>query len=355
MNINTLVRPNILKMKPYSSARDEFKGTATVFLDANENPNNNGLNRYPDPLAMAVKQELSKIKGVKPENIFLGNGSDEAIDVLIRIFCEPAMDNIVTLPPTYGMYEVSAETSNISVLKINLEADFQPNIDKILMEHPDTIGRGVNEHSKILFICSPNNPTGNSIEKTTILKLIQGFKGIVVIDEAYIDFAEQASCIDLIHQYPNVVVLQTFSKAWGFAAIRCGMAFSSTEIIALMNKVKPPYNVNELTQQAALKALKNVAKKEKAVKTILSERKKLVNKLRTFSFVQYIYPTDANFILVKLRQPNEMYQWLLANGIVVRNRNNVVLCEGCLRITVGTPAENKILLKTLQESDYLIA
>ena len=347
MNINDLVRPNILKMKPYSSARDEFKGTASIFLDANENPNDNGLNRYPDPLAMTVKQELGKIKSVKPENIFLGNGSDEAIDVLIRIFCEPAVDNIVTLPPTYGMYEVSAETSNIEVLKINLNPDFQPNIDAIL--------RGVTERSKILFICSPNNPTGNSIEKAAILQLLQRFKGIVVIDEAYIDFAEQASCIELIEQYPNLVVLQTFSKAWGFAAIRCGMAFASAEIIAFMNKVKPPYNVNELTQQAALRALKNVYKKDKAVKIILSEREKLVNKLRTFTFVQHIYPTDANFVLVKVSQPNGMYQWLLTNGIVVRNRNNVVLCEGCLRITIGTPEENKMLLKVMQESDYNIS
>ena len=354
MNINDLVRPNILKMKPYSSARDEFKGTASVFLDANENPNNNGLNRYPDPLAMAVKQELGKIKGVKPENIFLGNGSDEAIDVLIRIFCEPNIDNIVTLPPTYGMYEVSAETSNISVLKINLEADFQPNVEKILL-HTSADGKGVNQHSKILFICSPNNPTGNSIEKAAILKLIEGFKGIVVIDEAYIDFSEQPSCIEWINQYPNLVILQTFSKAWGHAAIRCGMAFASKEIIDLMNKVKPPYNVNELTQRTALKALKDIYKKEKAVKSILSEREKLVNKLRTFTFVQHIYPTDANFVLVKVRQPNEMYQWLLTNGIVVRNRTNVALCEGCLRITIGTPAENKMLLKVMQESDYLIA
>ena len=347
MNIKELVRPNILKMKPYSSARSEFKGTAQVFLDANENPYDNGLNRYPDPLAMAVKEELCKIKGVKPENIFLGNGSDEVIDVLIRIFCEPRVDNIVTLPPTYGMYEVSADTSDVAVLKINLDADFQLETDKIL--------RGVTERSKILFICSPNNPTGNSLESEGILNLLEHFKGIVVIDEAYIDFSKEPSFIEQLGKFPNLVVMQTFSKAWGLAAIRCGMAFASCEIIDLMNKVKPPYNINQLTQQTALKALQKRAKKEKAVKEILSERKKLVERLRQFTFVQHIYPTDANFVLVKVRQPNEMYRWLSTNGVVVRNRTNVVLCEGCLRITVGTPAENERLLRVMQESDFLIA
>jgi histidinol-phosphate aminotransferase len=347
MNIKELVRSNILKMKPYSSARHEFKGAAHVFLDANENPYNNGLNRYPDPLAMAVKRELSKIKGVPPENIFIGNGSDEVIDVLIRIFCEPRVDNIVTLPPTYGMYEVSAETSDVEVLKFNLTADFQLETDKIL--------RGVKEKSKILFICNPNNPTGNSLTIEDVAKLIKEFKGIVVIDEAYIDFSKQPSFIEQLGNYPNLVVMQTFSKAWGLAAIRCGMAYASTEIIDLMNKVKPPYNINELTQQAALKALKNKAKKEKAVKEILYEREKLVNRLRQFTFVQHIYPSDANFILVKVAQPNEMYHWLSTNGVVVRNRTNVVLCEGCLRLTVGTPTENETLLKFMQESTYLIA
>jgi histidinol-phosphate aminotransferase len=347
MNIKELVRSNILKMKSYSSARHEFTGEAHVFLDANENPYNNGLNRYPDPLAMAFKRELSKIKGVPPENIFIGNGSDEVIDVLIRIFCEPRVDNIVTLPPTYGMYEVSAETSDVEVLKFNLTADFQLETDKIL--------RGVKEKSKILFICNPNNPTGNSLTIEDVAKLIKEFKGIVVIDEAYIDFSKQPSFIEQLGNYPNLVVMQTFSKAWGLAAIRCGMAYASTEIIDLMNKVKPPYNINELTQQAALKALKNKAKKEKAVKEILYEREKLVNRLRQFTFVQHIYPSDANFILVKVAQPNEMYHWLSTNGVVVRNRTNVVLCEGCLRLTVGTPTENETLLKFMQESTYLIA
>lgn len=349
MNINQLVRPNILKMKAYSSARDEFKGAASIFVDANENPfPNDGLNRYPDPLAMAVKREIAKIKGVDTENIFLGNGSDEVIDVLVRIFCEPRVDNIITLPPTYGMYQVSADTADVSVKTINLTPDFQPNVEEIL--------RGADEHSKILFICSPNNPTANNIESAKILNLLNAFKGIVVVDEAYIDFSAQQSCIDWIQTFPNLVVTQTFSKAWGMAGIRLGMAFGSKEVIDLMNKVKPPYNVNELTQRAALDLLKNkAAKKDTNVKEILAEREKMAAILRGYDFIDEVYPSDANFLLVKMPRPNEMYQWFLAHGIVVRNRNNVVLCEGCLRITVGTPEENKALLKVLKESQFLIA
>jgi histidinol-phosphate aminotransferase len=298
-------------------------------------------------LAMAIKHELSKIKGVKPENMFIGNGSDEVIDVLIRIFCEPRVDNIVTLPPTYGMYEVSANTSDVEVLKINLSTNFQLETDKIL--------RRVNAQSKILFICNPNNPTGNSLEFQSVIKILEHFKGIVVIDEAYIDFAKTQSFINQLKNYPNLVVMQTFSKAWGLAAVRCGMAFASAEIIALMNKVKPPYNVNDLTQKAVLKALKKKGQKEKMVKELLSEREKLVERLRQFTFVQHIYPSDANFVLVKVSQPNEMYNWLAANGVVVRNRSNVVLCEGCLRLTVGTPFENEKLLQVIKESNFLIA
>ncbi len=349
MNINQLVRPNILKMKAYSSARDEFKGAASVFLDANENPfPNDGLNRYPDPLALAVKNEIAKIKGVLAENIFLGNGSDEAIDVLVRIFCEPRVDNIITLPPTYGMYQVSADTADVAVRTVNLTADFQPKIEEIL--------RGADEHSKILFLCSPNNPTANNIESSKILNLLNSFKGIVVVDEAYIDFSTQQSCIDWIGTFPNLVVMQTFSKAWGMAGIRLGMAFGSKEVIDLMNKVKPPYNVNELTQRAALDLLKNkAAKKDANVKQILAEREKMATILRGYDFIEKVYPSDANFLLVKIPRPNEMYQWLLAHGIVVRNRNNVVLCEGCLRLTVGTPEENEALLRAFKESQFLIA
>ena len=349
MNINQLVRPNILKMKAYSSARNEFKGTASVFLDANENPfPNDGLNRYPDPLAMAVKREIAKIKGVETENIFLGNGSDEVIDVLVRIFCEPRVDNIITLPPTYGMYQVSADTADVAVRMINLTADFQPNIEEI--------GRGADERSKILFICSPNNPTANNIESAKILNLLNAFNGIVVVDEAYIDFSTQQSCVDWIQTFPNLVVMQTFSKAWGMAGIRLGMAFGSKQIIDLMNKVKPPYNVNELTQRAALDLLKNkAAKKDANVKEIIAEREKMAAILRGYIFVEKVYPSDANFLLVKMPNPNAMYNWFLTNGIVVRNRNTVTLCEGCLRLTVGTPEENTALLEAFKESQFLIA
>ena len=343
MTIKHLVRPNILKMNAYSSARDEFKGAASVFLDANENPfPNDGLNRYPDPVATAVRKELAKQKNVPAENIFLGNGSDEVIDVLIRVFCEPRIDNIITLPPTYGMYEVSANTADVEVRKIVLTPDFQPKVEDIL--------RGSDKHSKILFLCSPNNPTGNSFKKELILQLLATFDGIIVLDEAYIDFSDEPSCSRWLTYYPNLVIMQTFSKAWGLAAIRLGMAFASTEIIGLMNKVKPPYNVNELTQRMALDALKKADKTAKAIAEILSEREKLAKILRGLPSVKNVFPTDANFLLVKVEQPNELYNWLAMNGVVVRNRNNVVLCEGCLRITVGTVEENAALIKAMKDA-----
>ena len=347
MNINQLVRKNILNMKPYSSARDEFKGVASVFLDANENPYDTGLNRYPDPLAWAVKKELSAIKKVAPENIFLGNGSDEVIDVLMRIFCEPNVDNIITLPPTYGMYQVSADTCGVEVIKINLDENFQPKIEEIL--------RGANERSKILFICSPNNPSGNAIESGLILNLINNFKGIVVVDEAYSDFSKQPSCSEWIGTFSNLVVMQTFSKAWGLAGIRLGMAFASREIIDLMNKVKPPYNVNQLTQQAALDALKNVEKKNEQVAEILEQRAKMAEILRGLDVVEKVYPSDANFLLVKVRQANALYNYLLKKEIVVRNRHTVVLCEDCLRITIGVPDENAKLVKALKDAAFQFA
>ena len=274
MTINQLVRPNILKMKPYSSARDEFKGAASVFLDANENPfPNDGLNRYPDPVATVVREALAKQKDMPAENIFLGNGSDEVIDVLIRVFCEPRIDNIITLPPTYGMYEVSANTADVEVRKIVLTPDFQPNVADIL--------RGTDAHSKILFLCSPNNPTGNSFKKELILELLAKFNGIIAIDEAYIDFSHQPSCKRWLTYFPNLVIMQTFSKAWGLAAIRLGMAFASTEIIGLMNKVKPPYNVNELTQRMALTALQNADKTKATIVEILSETTRTAEPSRT--------------------------------------------------------------------------
>lgn len=347
MNINQLVRKNILNMKPYSSARDEFKGVASVFLDANENPYDTGLNRYPDPLAWAVKKELSAIKKVAAENIFLGNGSDEVIDVLMRIFCEPNVNNIITLPPTYGMYQVSADTCGVEVIKINLDENFQPKIEEIL--------RGANERSKILFICSPNNPSGNAIESGLILNLINNFKGIVVVDEAYSDFSKQPSCSEWIGTFSNLVVMQTFSKAWGLAGIRLGMAFASREIIDLMNKVKPPYNVNQLTQQAALDALKNVEKKNEQVAEILEQRGKMAEILRGLDVVEKVYPSDANFLLVKVRQANALYNYLLKKEIVVRNRHTIVLCEDCLRITVGVPSENAKLVMALKDAAFQFA
>ena len=336
-----LARKNIQSLKPYSSARHEFEGKADIFLDANENPFNNGMNRYPDPFQEKVKERIEEIKGISPKNTFLGNGSDEAIDLLLRIYCEPGKDHIITLPPTYGMYQVSADINNVEVKKVNLTSDFQPDVPAIL--------QAANSHSKILFICSPNNPTGNSIKRTTIKKLIQEFKGIVVIDEAYIDFATDESATSFIGKYPNIVVLQTFSKAWAMAGIRLGMAFASEEIIGLFNKVKPPYNINSITQKAALVGTRDLEAFNKSISTILEERQKLAEALSEFSFVQKVYPSDANFILVKVEQPNELYDFLVRKKIVVRNRSTVVLCEGCLRFTIGKPKENDQLLKALRK------
>ena len=337
--MNHLARKNIQSLQPYSSARHEFEGTAEIFLDANENPFDNGMNRYPDPSQTAVKKRIQELKGISPENIFLGNGSDEAIDLLMRIFCEPGEDHIITLPPTYGMYQVSADICGVEVKKINLTSDFQPDVSAILA--------AANIHSKILFICSPNNPTGNSIDREIVEKLIQEFSGIVVIDEAYIDFAAGESATSFIGQYPNVVILQTFSKAWGMAGIRLGMAFASEEIISLFNKVKPPYNINVLTQEKALEGMATEEEVYEKVNTILAERTKLEALLPNFSFVQKVYPSDANFLLVKVDHPNKLYKHLVEKGIVIRNRSTVVLCDGCLRFTIGQPKENNSLLEAL--------
>lgn len=339
--ITDLVRKNIQKLTPYSSARSEFKGTAEVFLDANENPFDTGYNRYPDPLQLKLKAKIAALKGVPIENIFLGNGSDEAIDLLIRIFCEPSKDHILTLPPTYGMYKVSAAISDIEIKTVPLNKQFQPRVNRIL--------KAANAHSKILFLCSPNNPTGNSFDFKRMKRLLEGFKGIVVVDEAYIDFAEQASCTTLLKKYPNLVVMQTFSKAWGLAGIRLGMAFASKEIIGYFNKVKPPYNVNQLTQEAAMRSLNKGKKQQKWLKMILDERAVLQKELKKLPYVQKVYPTDANFILVKMDNPNEMYKYLVKQKIIVRNRSTVLLCDGCLRITVGTKEENKRLLAALKK------
>lgn len=345
MYLNRLVRPNILRLVPYSSARSEFKGQADIFLDANENPFDNGLNRYPDPLQKTLKQRIADIKHIPSDQIFLGNGSDEAIDLLVRIFCEPGQDHILTLPPTYGMYQVAADIAGVEVREIPLLADFQPNVPAIL--------KAADQYSKLLFICSPNNPTGNDIHPDAIRTLAQQFQGIVVVDEAYIDFSTQRSATSLLPEFPNLVVLQTFSKAWGMAGIRLGMAFAATEIINLFNKVKAPYNINQLTQDKALQALRDTNAKDTMVKTILDERNRLVAALQLLPFVQHVFPSDANFLLVRVQDPLALYQFLVHKGIIIRNRHNVLLCEGSVRITIGTPGENQVLLEAM--TDFLPA
>lgn len=341
IKLENLIRPNIWALSPYSCARNEFTGEASVFLDANENPYNQPFNRYPDPLQVQLKEKIAALKGVRPTQIMLGVGSDEPIDLIFRIFCEPAKDNVVAINPTYGMYGVCADINNVSYKQVNLNDDFTLDADKVL--------KACDKHTKVVFLCSPNNPTGNSLKRTEIEKIILGFEGIVVIDEAYIDFSNEPSWLASLDQYPNIIVLQTFSKAWGMAALRCGMAFASEEIIAFFNKVKYPYNLNLLTQEAVYKQVENVEQKNEWVKALLMERKSLIEALQALPLVKKIYPTDANFILVKVDDANKIYKQLVDKGIIVRNRNTVTLCEGCLRITVGTPSENKQLLTALQQ------
>ncbi|MHB8207281.1 histidinol-phosphate transaminase [Mucilaginibacter sp.] len=344
-SINNIIRENIKNLTPYSSARDEFKGEASVYLDANENaygsPLEQQYNRYPDPLQYKVKKRLSDIKGVPPRNIFLGNGSDEAIDILFRSFCNPGVDNVILVPPTYGMYQVSANINDVYVKNVLLTEDYQLNMEGI--------AEAIDKHTKIIFICSPNNPTGNSINRDDIETLLANFNGLIVVDEAYINFSRQKTFIQELTEYANLVVLQTLSKAWGLAGLRIGMAFASEEIIEVMNKVKPPYNINEASQELALKALQNVEQVNGWIKETLAQRDRLVLNLKNFDFVLDIFPSDANFILVKTTDPKAIYNFLVEKGIIVRDRSKVDLCEGSLRITVGTPAENDILLNTLQE------
>lgn len=343
-DINKILRPNIKNLTPYSSARDEFKGEASVYLDANENafgsPLGTNYNRYPDPLQYAVKKRLSEIKGVPPRNIFLGNGSDEAIDILYRSFCNPGVDNVIIVPPTYGMYEVSANINDVALRRVPLTEDYQLDVD--------AIAEAIDEHTKIIWICSPNNPTGNSMQRADVETLLANFSGLVVVDEAYINFSRQKSFIQELTEYANLVVMQTLSKAWGLAGLRVGMAFASEEIIEVMNKVKPPYNMNEASQALTLEALQNVTQVNNWIKETLTERDKLVLQLAKFNFVLDIYPSDANFILVKTTDANGIYNYLVQHGIIVRNRTKVELCEGALRITVGTPEENVKLIETLK-------
>ena len=340
MNIDKLLRNNIKVLKPYSSARDEFSGEAEVFLDANENPYNAPYNRYPDPLQKVLKAKISNIKNISPEKIFLGNGSDEPIDIIFRAFCEPGVDNVVTIDPSYGMYQVSADINNVDVHKVKLNEDFSVSAQKLL--------DAANLYTKAIFICSPNNPTANLLDRNEILKLISEFDGLVVLDEAYIDFSPESSLLPELDKYENLIILQTFSKAWGMAGIRLGMAFAKPEIIRVFNKIKYPYNINILTQQKALELLDNIQQKEEWVKIILEERDKMIRKLFKFTFVQVVYPSDANFLLVKMHNARGIFEYLTDQKIIVRDRSKVSLCEDSLRITIGSPEENKKLRKALK-------
>ncbi|MDT0643989.1 histidinol-phosphate transaminase [Zunongwangia sp. F363] len=341
-DINNLVRPNVKDLKPYSSARDEYQSTGTemVFLDANENPFQTDVNRYPDPQQRNLKAELAKIKSVSRANILLGNGSDEVLDLLFRAFCEPGKDNIVTLPPTYGMYKVLANINNIENREILLEPGFQPNVDKILRE--------TDAGTKMVFLCSPNNPTGNSFSEEKVLEILENFNGLVIIDEAYIDFSEKQSWLTKLQEFPNLVVTQTLSKAFGMAGIRLGICYASEEIIQILNKIKPPYNVNELSQQRALIRVLNLDQVNSEVTDILKQRELLSKVLLEIPFVEEVYASDANFVLVKVDNANKRYEQLLAKGIVIRNRTTQPLCENTLRFTVGTKPENEKLITALK-------
>ena len=339
--LQELTRPNIWKLKPYSSARDEYKGVeASVFLDANENPYNGPHNRYPDPMQWEVKNTLARIKKVDPRQIFLGNGSDEAIDLVFRAFCQPGQDNVVAIDPTYGMYQVCADINDVEYRKVQLNENFQFTADKLLA--------ATDMHTKLIFLCTPNNPTGNDLSRQEIEKVLNSFDGLVVVDEAYNDFSEAPSLLADLDRYPNLIVLQTFSKAWGCAAIRLGMAFASTDIISIFSKIKYPYNINLLTQQHASEMLDNHEQVRRWVDELVQSRDALHKSLAALPHVKGIYPSDANFLLVRFDDSQAVYYYLVGRGIIVRNRNKIRLCENCLRITVGTPQEDRILIETLQ-------
>ena len=338
--LKDLVRKNIWELKPYSCARDEFKGEASVYLDANENPYGAPYNRYPDPRQIALKEKISKIKGVPADQIMLGNGSDEPIDLIYRIFCEPGVDNVVAIEPTYGMYSVCADVNNVEYRPIKLD-------DKFDINGRETI-TAVDEHTKVMWFCSPNNPTGNLLTRNKLAFMCYNFPGIVVIDEAYADFSSQESWLKTLNQFPNLIVLQTFSKAWGMASVRCGMAFASKQIIELFNKVKYPYNINLLTQQFVSERLDHEDEMKQQVQQILAERSRMAEELQKLDCVETVYPSEANFLLVKVDDAELRYDQLMMSGVIVRNRNKVQLCEGCLRITIGTPEENNELLYNLQ-------
>ncbi len=341
-DIDNLVRKNIQNMKPYSSARDEFKdfNTKMIFLDANENPFENGVNRYPDPQQNSVKLALAKLKKVSVNQILLGNGSDEVLDLLFRAFCEPNKDNIITLPPTYGMYGVLADLNAIENREIVLNSDFQPDIKSIL--------GSVDANTKMIFLCSPNNPTGNSFSESTISELLENFNGIIILDEAYIDFSERESWLSKIVKYPNLVITQTLSKAFGMAGIRVGILYASVSIIAIVNKIKPPYNINVLSQKKAVERIMDSENNSLEIKTILDNKRNLIVHLSKINFIEKIFPSDANFVLIKVDDALKRYEQLIEFGIVIRNRTTQLLCENCLRITIGTKLENEKLINVLQ-------
>lgn len=341
MIVNDLLRENIKNLQPYSSARDEFSGEAMVFLDANENPFNQPYNRYPDPLQRTLKEKIGQLKHVPPGHIFLGNGSDEPIDLLIRAFCEPGTDNILTIDPSYGMYQVAAGINQVKVRKVSLTEDFRLDAQKLL--------QAADSHSKLAFLCSPNNPSGNCLKENAIIEVVSKFRGIVVLDEAYIDFSPGKSLLPVLERYPNLVILQTFSKAWGMAGIRLGMAFASPEIIAVLNKIKYPYNINILTQQKALELTDNSARVEEWVNLIVAGRGNLAEQLKALPLTEKIFPSDANFILVKMKNARNIYEFLKDKGVIVRDRSKVHLCEGSLRITVGSAEENNLLMQALRD------
>lgn len=341
-DLKYLVRQNIMELKAYSSARDEYKGMkASVFLDANENPYNAPINRYPDPLQCEVKKRISVLKSVPVENMFLGNGSDEAIDIVFRVFCNPKCDNVVSIEPTYGMYEVCANINDVEYRKVLLNDKFDFDADELL--------RACDANTKVVFICSPNNPTGNNLNRSQIEKVLNGFHGVVVIDEAYSDFSSAQPFRHELAKYPNLIVLNTFSKAWGCASIRLGMAYASVEIIKLFNKVKYPYNVNLLTQEKAIEVLSDVTKIHQRINAIVESRNYLIGAFSQLPICLKVYPTDSNFFLAKVSDANMVYDYLINKGIVVRNRNNISLCNDCLRITIGSNEENRLLLSALRQ------
>ena len=342
-NLEDFVRENVKKMTPYSSARDEFSGNGSVFLDANENPYENGINRYPDPLQKKLKKRIGEIKGVNPENMILGNGSDEIIDLLFRAFCEPNKDNVVICTPTYGMYEVAAGVNAVAIKEVNLDEDFQPNIKKLI--------QAVDMNSKMLFLCSPNNPTANLFEESKVEELLEKFNGIVIVDEAYIDFSRNKSLSRKLSEYSNLVVLHTLSKAWGMAGIRLGIGLASLEIIKILNRIKPPYNVNSLTQEKALEGLKEENIFINQVAEIVKERNRLIGFLINSGFVKKVFHSDSNFVLIKVTDAKGLYRYLLAKGIIIRDRSKIKGLEQCVRISIGTNTENEMLRNALLAYD----